>query len=256
MCLIAVAWKQHPKFKLVAVANRDEFYDRVTLPAHFWAEYPDLLAGKDLKAGGTWMGVSTRGKWTALTNYRDMRKIKHDAPSRGMLTLNFLKDSLSPAGYLDQLKPSAHLYNGFNLLCGNLNDLYYFSNVTGKAQKLEAGLYGLSNHLLDTPWPKVTAAKAILKDTLSKSDFDPGSLMEKFYNSEVYSDDQLPDTGLDRETERYLSAVFIRMKDYGSRSSTILMADQDNHITLIERSYHKGRQTGNDNVFRFKADVV
>lgn len=253
MCLIALAWEKHPGYKLIVAANRDEFYDRETIPAHFWESDPEILAGKDLKAGGSWMGVNKSGNWAALTNYRDMRAIKAQAPSRGMLIINYLKSRSSPEEYMKWIAAGSGAYNGFNLLCGDLNELYYFSNVLSAPVRLAPGVYGLSNHLLDTPWPKVTAAKFMMDEELSQKEPDPERLLNGLYHSEIYSDDQLPDTGIGLETERNLSSIFIRMKDYGSRSSTILLIDNHDNVSFIERQYVDGRRTGKDAYFRFKA---
>jgi len=253
MCLIAFAWKMHPRYKLIAAANRDEFYDRPSLQAHFWDSDPEILAGKDLQAGGTWMGATRSGKWAALTNYRDMWNIKIHAPSRGMLIVNYLRRAGSPEEYMNSVVHGSGAYNGFNLLCGNLDDLYYYSNVANKPIRLEPGVYGLSNSLLDTPWPKTVAAKAFMEAELGHQEPDPDRLFAGLGHSEIYPDDQLPDTGAGLKMERALSSIFIRMKNYGSRSSTVLMIDKDDCISFFERQFTNGMRTGDDVSFRFQA---
>jgi uncharacterized protein with NRDE domain len=154
MCLIVFANNISDDYKLIFAANRDEFYDRPTEQADFWDEHPDLLAGKDLQAGGTWLGITKKGKFAAITNFRDLKNIKNDAPSRGNLTLNFLLSDISPKEYYDKLKPTLNNYNGFNLLFGFVDDLQYFSNKTEGLKKLESGIHGISNAVLNTPWQK------------------------------------------------------------------------------------------------------
>jgi uncharacterized protein with NRDE domain len=255
MCLIVLAWEEHPDYKLILAANRDEFYEREALPAHFWEDNPQLLAGRDLKSGGTWMGVTKQGKWAAVTNYRDIRNLKEIAPSRGNLTTGYLKSSLSPKQYIEKIKPEATLYNGFNLFIGNIHQLYYFSNQIENEEKLDPGIYGLSNHLLDTPWPKVEAAKTILKQAVERKNISHTTLLDILYNTNTYPDAPMPDTGLGREAEISLSSIFIRMPGYGSRCSTVLLLNHDNEVVFAERQYVHGKIKGPDSVFRIKLNV-
>ena len=160
MCLLLLSYKAHANYKMIIAANRDEFYSRPTAPSSFWKEHPDLLAGKDLKGGGTWLGITKGGKFAAITNYRNPANFMKDAPSRGKLVLDFLTERDSPRNYADALIKNSQLYNGFNLLLSNQSELYYFSNQMQKSVLLSPGIYGLSNHILDTPWPKVEKSKA------------------------------------------------------------------------------------------------
>jgi len=196
MCLILFAWNTNPKHHLVVAANRDEFFKRPSAPAGFWPEYPGLLAGKDLKAGGTWLGITAAGRFTAITNYRDLSNIKADAPSRGELTLDYLTSSSSPRQYLESIAKVADQYNGFNLLVGDLNELFYFSNIEGQIKKLEPGLYGLSNHLLDTDWPKVDRGKQLLNQVVKSDQVSPSDMLAILANDELSPDDMLPNTGI------------------------------------------------------------
>lgn len=240
MCLIAFAYKEHPKYDLVFAANRDEFYERPTRAAQFWDEQPDLLAGKDLKAGGTWMGITKAGRFAALTNYRDPASRKEDAPSRGHLVLDFLKASNPAQLYLRGLHPKADQFNGFNLLVGSPEKLMYYSNHTGEAQPLDPGVYGLSNDLLDTPWPKTERAKDALSDVIEQNEVDESALFELLKNDKPAPDDELPDTGIPRELERAVSPIFIKTEKYGTRCSTILLISKDGEVTFEERRYKNG----------------
>ena len=165
MCLILVAWQAHPGYPLLVAANRDEFYARRTASADFWPESPQVLAGRDLEAGGTWLGITRQGRFAALTNYRDPSSHKPQAPSRGKLVADFLRGKDSIDAYLDTLDAIA--YNGFNLLLGDGKQLIAFSNITMQRHELAPGVYGLSNALLDTPWPKVGAGKTALETALT-----------------------------------------------------------------------------------------
>jgi uncharacterized protein with NRDE domain len=159
MCLILFAYQIHPRYRLVLGANRDEFYARPTAPLDFWQDHPQVLAGRDLEQHGTWMGVTRNGRWAAVTNYRDLRIMKTDAHSRGHLVADFLLSHVPPHAYMRQIATKADQYNGFNLIVGDSAELVYFSNRERKIRLLGPGLYGLSNHLLDTAWPKVARGK-------------------------------------------------------------------------------------------------
>ena len=239
MCLLLIAIESHPVYKLVLAANRDEYYDRQTAPACFWDDPTALLAGRDLREGGTWLGVTTKGKIAGITNYRDPASKIDFAPSRGMLTVNFLKGNLSPADYFDSLARKANKYNGFNLILGDINGMFWYSNRAGRVRRLSAGIWGLSNHLLDTQWPKVTRAKkAFEKQLLEKGEFSPETTFQILFDQSVADDCDLPDTGVKLEWERVLSSIFISSPTYGTRSSTLLLIDRHDHVTFIERSYN------------------
>lgn len=252
MCLILMAIQSHPVYTLVVAANRDEFYDRPTAPACFWHEHPDILAGKDLRAGGTWLGVTRGGRIAGLTNYRDPASLKAHAPSRGELVSGFLKGEETPEEYLTRLDQRADEYNGFNLVAGTGHRIYWYSNRGGGIRRLAPGIYGISNHLLDTPWPKVVRAKAALKEILAGQ---PGPLRDLLFqmlsDRTVAEDHVLPHTGVGIQWERILSPVFISSPDYGTRSSTLLLIDRENNVTFVERTYGKGKNTDREVVFEF-----
>ena len=237
MCLIFLALKHHPTYKLIIAANSDEFYNRKTAAADFWKDYPNIIGGRDLEANGTWMGMTTSGKISMLTNYRDPKNISPTAPSRGQLVSDYLEQDIAPEVYLKKVEPKAATYNGFNLLTGNSEEFYYLSNYKTGVDKITSGLHGLSNHLLETPWPKVEKGKQKLKTILSSPAISSDKLFEFLYDEDRAADDQLPDTGIGLERERALSSMFIKSPGYGSRCSTVILIDQDNNVEFSERVY-------------------
>ena len=243
MCLILFAYNVHPAYRLILAANRDEFFDRPSQPADFWPDHPCVLGGRDLKEMGTWLGVTKDGRYAAITNYRDPMSLKNDAPSRGKLVSDYLTGNLSAEDYLRNTMPSAPHYNGFNLLLGDPENLWVYSN-RGVALKLKPGIYGLSNHLLDTPWPKVQRGKRLLKKALDKKgDELDESVLSLLADRHVPPDDQLPDTGVTQEWERMLSPMFIASPVYGTRSCTALLIARNRRIRFIERVFNDNSDT-------------
>jgi uncharacterized protein with NRDE domain len=239
MCLLLLAIQKHPNYKLILAANRDEYYDRPTAPAEFWNEAPHLLAGRDLQAGGTWLGITKQGRISAITNYRDPASIKTNAPSRGKLVSGFLLGQEIPEHFLEGLAQEKDRYNGFNLIIGEKNQLYWFSNRGDGAHKLSPGIYGLSNCLLDSPWPKLTRSKEAMARLLSEQKNPPqDKLFRMLRDRTIACDDQLPDTGVGMELERILSPIFITSPTYGTRSSTIILIDQHNHVNFTEKTFN------------------
>ncbi len=239
MCLILLSFKSHPAYKLIIAANRDEYFDRPTAQATFWEERSDLIAGRDLRAGGTWLGITRKGRIAAITNYRDPSSIKNHAPSRGKLVSNFLLGQETPIDYLERLDPNADEYNGFSLVVGEKDALYWYSNRGGRPCNLSPGIYGLSNHLLNTPWPKVIRGRDAMERLLSEQKAPkPETLFEILLDRSIPDDKLLPDTGVGLEWERILSPPFIISPTYGTRSSTLLFIDQNNYVTFIERTFN------------------
>jgi uncharacterized protein with NRDE domain len=236
MCLIFAALNYHPTYKLIVAANRDEFYNRNTAAATHWADFPNVIGGRDLEAGGTWMGMTTGGKISMLTNYRDPKNIRADAPSRGHLVADYLEQEVNAPDYVKHVQTHAPEYNGFNLVVGTVDELYYLSNYKDGVTRLDNGLFGLSNHLLDTPWPKVVKGKKKLAPLLGKSDITTDDLMGFLYDDQPASDN-LPDTGIGIERERALSSMFIKTPSYGSRCSTVVLVDKHNRVQFTERVY-------------------
>ena len=237
MCLIFISIQNHPKYSLIVAANRDEFHSRKTSPADFWTDHKHILGGRDLEAGGTWMGVNRAGKISMITNYRDISNINPLAPSRGHLTTNFLEKDPDTEEYMKEVEKVGQRYNGFNFLAGAADSLWYFSNYRKGIQKLKPGFYGLSNHLLDTPWPKVVRGKELILPIVREPDVKPAALFEALHNEQRAPDEHLPDTGIGLERERALSSMFIKSPDYGSRCSTVVTIDKQNHVHFSERVY-------------------
>jgi uncharacterized protein with NRDE domain len=237
MCLIFIALEVHPDYPMVIAANRDEYYERPSAPAAFWPDAPQLLAGRDLRAGGTWLGVTRSGRIAALTNYRQPEENHPNAPSRGNLVSDFLFSPEAPAAYLQRLSRNAQRYCGFNLLAGRGLDLYHYSNREGKIRRLEPGIHGLSNHLLDTPWPKVEKGKQALRAVLAGGAIDPDEIFNFLLDRAPAPDELLPDTGVGLETERMLAPIFISSPGYGTRSSTVILLHRSGMARFIEKSF-------------------
>ncbi len=238
MCLILLAWQHHPDYPLVVAANRDEFFDRPARAAAFWDEAPDLLAGRDLQAGGTWLGVTRRGRFAALTNFRDPPSHREGAPSRGELVTGFLLGDEVPEAYIESLLPRAGDYNGFNLLVADRGALFGFGNRAGGVRRLAPGVHGISNGALDEPWPKVREGRAALSRALAAPNApDPEAILELLADDAPAPAAELPDTGVGAEWEQLLSPRFIRAPGYGTRCSTVLLLGRDQRAVLFERTY-------------------
>jgi uncharacterized protein with NRDE domain len=235
MCLIVFAWEMHPKYRLVMAANRDETYQRRTARAGFWAENPDILAGKDLQGGGTWLGIHRNGKFTAITNYRDPRKVNPQAITRGKITRDYLHYPHGPITFLKHLEKEADAYNGFNLLVGNAEGLFYFSNIGKKIEWLKSGIYGLSNALLDTPWPKVKYVKDQLSLQLSTPALNFVEVFQMMQNESPAQDFELPNTGVPLRLEKSLSPAFIKIQGYGTVSTTVTTLDYQGNWQFQEQ---------------------
>ncbi len=258
MCLILFSYQTHPDYWLMLAANRDEFYDRPTATLDYWIDYPDVLAGRDLKGNGSWLGVTRSGRIAAITNYREPATIKQDAPSRGILIRDYLIGNRSPQQYLEQVGGIGHRYNGFNLIAGDTNGLFYTSNRSGGVQHLKPGFYGISNHLIDTPWPKLKRGKAMLEGQLNgEEEIDIKKIFRILADRSQPDDAELPDTGVGLEWERILSPMFITSPDYGTRCSSIVLFDTAGNITMLERSFIRTAdqiKTEKTGQYRFKVN--
>jgi uncharacterized protein with NRDE domain len=255
MCLVLLALDFHPRYSLVIAANRDEFYDRATAPAAFWADAPAVLGGRDLKAGGTWLGIDRRGRFAAVTNYRQGEREGATPRSRGHLVSEYLTGNVSAAEHVKRIQAQRDQYNGFNLLAGDSREVLYFSNREGTARRLGAGVYGLSNHLLDTPWPKVAAAKSSFGALLRSGAAELAEeLFQLLSNRDRAKNEQLPSTGVGPEWERLLSSAFIASEQYGTRSSTVVLAGRDGRTVFIERSFGPGGVAGGEVRFEFSCE--
>ncbi len=236
MCLIVFAWKLVPGCPLLLAANRDEFFARPTRAAGWWEDQPDIYAGRDLQAGGSWLGIDRRGRFAALTNIRNGRSARLDRRSRGELVADYLRNDAEPLDYLERVRASAQDYNGFNLIFGDAQSIYWISNEAEDSYRpLEPGIYGLSNGSLDTPWPKVVRAKAQFASLMCQGAPDD-AFYEMLADTTRASDHRLPDTGVSLEWERLLSPICIESEDYGTRASTLLRVHDGGVADLRERS--------------------
>ena len=257
MCLIVVAWRARADMPLVVAANRDEWRERAAEPAHWWPDHPELFAGRDLQAGGTWMGITRAGRFAAVTNYRDPSEKRSTARSRGGLVTDFLLGADSPATFLSGLSARAREYNGFNLVLGDGAGLFYYGSREGEPRAIEPGIHGLSNHLLDEPWPKVVRGRERMETALAAPDPAP-QLFEMLSDRSVAADADLPATGVGIEWERRLASALITGEEYGTRASTVLSITGGGEVAVEERGRGaageiRGVSTGR---FRLKSGTV
>lgn len=257
MCLITFAYRVHPQYRLLLIANRDEFYRRPSLPAGFWRDHPAILGGRDLEGGGSWLALSKTGRFATVTNFRE--GIKEPAQkSRGILVKGFIEANDTPEEWVARHKPEFGEFNGFNLLLGAPESLYYTSNRSDLSVELTPGIYSLSNHLLDSPWPKAEYAKAQLRTAIETEKLDAKSLVETLARRRPFADHQLPSTGIPLEMERTLSAPFIQSQDYGTRCTTVIAwqktKNRRQQVLFYEQNFNA---TGNAAGTReFKLDVA
>lgn len=238
MCLLAIAWKAHPRWRLVMAGNRDEAHERPTAPLARWESDPRVLAGRDLRSGGTWAGLGADGRMSVVTNVRDPRIALPSAPSRGRLAADFLAGDASAGQRARTVREHAAAYAPFNLLLADDERCEYVSNYPHpRGSTLTAGVHGLSNGDLDEPWPKTTRLMQIMSDWLAADETDPDRLWHGLADEAIATDDALPDTGVGLERERLLSAAFIRNPIYGTRASTIIAVDHQGHGWISERRF-------------------
>lgn len=243
MCLILVAWRAHPDYPLVVAANRDEFFARPAAAAAWWAG-DAIFAGRDLEAGGTWLGFGRSGRFAGLTNFRDPARMRSGTPSRGALVADFLAGNESTATALARLKDEGQRYNAFNILVSDGETLGIYESESGAAHLLEPGVHALSNHLLDTPWPKVKAGKSRLSRALAALP-DDTPLRELLRDDRPAPDAELPRTGVSLAWERMLSSAFIRAPGYGTRCSTVITRDRHGWARFTESTWNEvGTETG------------
>lgn len=253
MCLILLACQVHPDYPFIVAANRDEYHSRPTAAASFWKEAPQLLAGLDLACNGTWLGITTNGRFSALTNYRDPTLDRPDAPSRGLLVRDYLLGSDSATRYLSDLHETSQNYNSFNLLAGSTGELLYYANLGRGPEKLAPGCHGLSNNLLNSPWPKVTKGITAMSELIPTLESpDPEPLLDLLADRSSSPDQLLPDTGIGIEKERLLSPIFICNPIYGTRSSTVVMADRNHQLFFTERTFDSTGETVQTVAFQFE----
>ncbi|HKY00999.1 MAG TPA: NRDE family protein [Burkholderiales bacterium] len=252
MCLILFAHQAHDDYPLIVAANRDEWHNRPTVPSEFWDTHPDLLAGRDLQAGGTWMGITRAGRFAALTNFRDVEAYDPAAPSRGLLVLDYLRDRVGAESYLNGLAQRAGAYRGFNILAGDMRDLYFYSNRQSAAVRVEPGVHGLSNALMDTPWPKVRRGMEAIQAQLDGTP-TAEALLDLLERTDQAPDEALPQTGVSLDWERRLSAAHILHSEYGTRSATVFLRHRSGQCIWVERSYDPEGHTQIERRFEFQS---
>jgi uncharacterized protein with NRDE domain len=254
MCLLLVGWNAHPDYRLVLAGNRDEFHERPAAALGWWNDGPPILAGRDLKASGTWLGLTRDGRYGVVTNFRDFDPPAAGAPSRGELVPRYLRGEARAERYLAQLAPVARSYGGFNLLLGGPESLLYYSNRGDVPPRtLAPGIYGLSNHWLDTPWPKLTRTRARFAALLGHAAVVIEELFALLGDRSTVGDADLPHTGLPGDWERAVSAPFVVHEQYGTRCSTVVLMAHDGRTVVQERRFDPdGVQSG---VSRFAFSV-
>jgi uncharacterized protein with NRDE domain len=254
MCLIVVAHRADPRYRLVVAANRDEYFRRPTAPADYWSDAPHVLGGRDLDKGGTWLGVATDGRWAAVTNFRDGTSPEPGTRSRGALVSGYLRGSARAQAYVASVEHSAHEYHGFNLLAGDSAGVHYLSNKNDGPMMLASGIYGLSNHLLDSSWQKVQRGKLALREALAEA-ANPDRLIETILaalsDRSMAEEGALPSTGIAKDWEKLLSAAFIGAPGYGTRASTVLLVDHGGEVHFRERSFGEHGELIEDRRYRF-----
>jgi uncharacterized protein with NRDE domain len=252
MCLILFAHRAAPGYALVLAANRDEFFSRPSATADYWKHAPHVLAGRDLEKGGTWMGVTRQGRWAAVTNFRDGSRASIGSRSRGELVARYLLGASSAAAYAAAAATDGADFQGFNLLVGDRDGVYCVSNRGAQPQALEPGIYGLSNHLLNTPWPKVERGKRELQDVMEGDPADPAEpLLTLLADRRTADEEALPETGVGRDWEKLLSAAFIRAPGYGTRASSVLLIETGGEASFRERSFGANAELLEDRRFHF-----
>jgi len=254
MCVLIISYNILAETSLVLAANRDEFHQRPARPLSYWTDKPNILAGQDLKSDGTWLGITRQGRIAAVTNFRDPSIRVRNALSRGFLVRDFLESMEPPESYIAAITKTGERYNGFNLVVGDQNSLFYYSNRGNReAQRLDPGLYALSNHLMDTPWPKIKRIKNRFNALVTqKSSVRPEELFDILGDRWYPPENMLPDTGIGPEWEHLLSPIFITSATYGTRSSAVILIKKTGRITFIERTFDP---KGNASIRKFRFTI-
>lgn len=257
MCLVVLAWQAHPRYRLIIAANRDEFHERPTAAMDRWAAPDEIIAGRDLRAGGTWLAIDRTRRFGVITNFRDLQRPAPDAPSRGGLIPSYLRNQVDAEEYLQRLEPTAREYSGFNLLLMDQDSLWYASNRAEHfAKPLSPGIYGLSNQFLDTPWPKLQRVRRGFDPLVRQGGELPKDALLTILADRTQAgvNDELPKTGLAPEWEQLLSSPFIRNEDYGTRCSTVVLLEHSGAVSLLERRFDPLGTTLSDTELTFRAD--
>jgi uncharacterized protein with NRDE domain len=254
MCLLVLAWRAHPRYRLIVAANRDEFQERPTAPLAKWPPPNDILAGQDLRAGGTWLGLDRGHRFGAVTNFRELQRPRRSAPSRGALVPAFLGQDGSPEEFLARLETDAPGYSGFNLLISDTDQLWYASNRLDRfARPLPAGVYGLSNEFLDTPWPKLRRVRARFEAWLTVTATDPVTDLFGLLADREPATEGPPQAGLSPDWERTLSAPFVTHPTYGTRSTSVLLLAPTGDAIIAERRFDASGATSGETELHLNA---
>lgn len=257
MCLLVLAWQVHPRYRLVVAANRDEFHERPTAAMAKWPSPDDIIAGRDLRAGGTWLAMDRARRFGVITNFRDLQPPAPGAPSRGNLIPGYLRNQAGAERYLQQLQPNAGGYSGFNLLLTDSESLWYASNRAERfARPLPPGIYGLSNEFLDTPWPKLQRVRRRFDPlVLQGGEISTDELFAILSDpTQAGINEKLPKTGLSPEWEQMLSSPFIRNADYGTRCSTLVLLEPSGVVSLNERRFDSAGSVIAETQFSLRGD--
>jgi len=249
MCLVVLGWQQHPDLPLIVAGNRDEFHLRPTKEVHWWPDKPDIAGGRDLQAAGTWLALSTNGRFATVTNFRDAEPPTPKLRSRGHLVTGFLESALDPVDYLNSIDGTA--YAGFNLLVSDGETLAWASNRSAGVRVLAPGIYGLSNALLDSPWHKVVRGKAALQQLISADNVNETELLRILADRSKAPVSEVAADRLPFATAHAISAPFIVLPDYGTRSSSIALCDNAGNWRLHERRFDPGGERIGDTTLRF-----
>lgn len=259
MCLLVLAWNAHPRYRLVLAANRDEYHERPADPLAKWPPPNDLLAGRDQRAGGTWLGLDRARRFGVVTNFRELQRPRRSAPSRGRLIPDYLGTPQTPEAYLARLETDAPGYSGFNLLVGDAEQLWYASNRMDRfAQALPSGVHGLSNEFLDSPWPKLQRVRRAFEAWLSEETGRPGKgdIVERLFGmlaDRTPAPEGSAGTGLPADWERTLSSPFVTHPTYGTRCSTVLLIEPSGAVVMAERRFDAAGQVNGNTEIALKA---
>ena len=252
MCLVLVAWRQHAEWPLIVAGNRDEFHARPTEGLHWWPDNPALLAGRDMQAGGTWLGIGRNGRFATVTNYRDAVPPQAGMRSRGDLVTGFIDGSASPLDYVRDIDGGA--YAGYNLFVCDGRTLAYASNRDGEPRELEPGLYGLANAGLDAPWHKTLVSKERMRQRLESGKIKPNALLKLLNDRQRAPESEVRTNGLDFALAHAVTAPFVVQPDYGTRSSTVVLIGRDGHVDVTERRFVSDGSRRGETHQRFQAE--